>query len=156
LLFIAIWTCAMVVLINNWLVVGRVRPVLIPSLASQALLSPITKWNLRWFRNIQAVRVTFFFSSAWFWGEAIRCEIIVQFAKIMSSINNIFIIEWTLDRVINLSYLTTRNILATSCRRSLEMPPDLPKKLNFATFGDILIGPRVPVLQYLEYLNIAI
>ena len=98
--FVSIWTCAIVMLSNDWLVIGSVRPVNIPSLAGFAVLGPITTWNL-WFWNVQAVGMTFFFSSSRFWREAIRWEVIIQFAKIMFSINRALIIEWTLSRVAN-------------------------------------------------------
>ena len=49
--FISIWTWAIVMLSNDWLVVGNVRQVIIPSLASRAVLSPTTTWNL-WYWNV--------------------------------------------------------------------------------------------------------
>ena len=98
--FVTIWTCAIVMLSNDWLVVGCVRPVMIPYLTNRAVLSPTTTWNL-WLWNVQTIWVTFFFSSALFWREAIRWEIIIQFAKIVSPVIRVLIIEWTLSRVAN-------------------------------------------------------
>ena len=102
--FITIWTWTIILQRNYWLVIRRMRPVAIPSLASLAVLRPVTITYLRRLWNILTIWMTFLFANAWFGREAIRCEVIVQFAKIMSSISNVFIIEWTLNRVVNLSY----------------------------------------------------